>query len=454
MYKFNKDYIFRVEYFGGILINRHNFQILELDYNEAVWLTALEYSKGNVTCAKRVTQELGYNPEIEVCKFINKKVLSGIYDKIVQDELEDIVFKTKEKCLTVFKQKDKKLFAPLEITIYPTLNCNLHCRFCFVKNRNKGIKEINVEKWISIVKEAYDMGVLSVSILGGEPTQYKQIDKLLKEIDEIGINTTITSNGVAVKDSTKNILVNSKHIIPIFSLQAFNDKNKILMGVDYKDILVTINQMIKKDKEVRINSVYINQSEKDFYDIIDWCVANGIKRYSIASYVNINQSNQDVNNKSFYDFRILTENIDNYVMSKYKDIDFECSTEGCMIYSAYPELENDILELTEFEKHYYSCRAGKTKIEIYSNGDVYPCICFENEISPTGNICTKKLTEIWHNDIFVNMFKDKPSSVEECSKCGFNIICNSGCLAVRYSKYGLKYNLYKDPRCVLHNLIL
>ena len=103
MYKFNKDYIFRVEYFGGILINRHNFQILELDYNEAVWLTALEYSKGNVTCAKRVTQELGYNPEIEVCKFINKKVLSGIYDKIVQDELEDIVFKTKEKCLTVFK---------------------------------------------------------------------------------------------------------------------------------------------------------------------------------------------------------------------------------------------------------------------------------------------------------------------------------------------------------------
>jgi len=449
MYRFNEDYIFRVEYFGGILINRRNFQILELGYNETVWLTALEFARGNLTCATKVTEALGYSTEIDISKFINKKIFSGIYKKSLKS-IDDIIFKTKEKCMPIFEDKNKKLAAPLEITIYPTLNCNLRCKFCFLKNCNKVIEEINVEKWIKLIREAYEMGVLSISILGGEPTQYKKIDRLLREIDMIGINITITSNGVDIKESTQDILVNSKHIIPIFSLQALNEKNKMLMGVDYTNTVNTISQMIKRGKEVRVNSVYINQSEKDFYDIIDWCVDKGIKRYSIASYVNINPNNQNINNKTFFDFRQLTESIDNYVISKYKDVNFVCATEGCMIYSAYPELENDISELTEFEKHYYSCRAGRTKIEIYPNGDVYPCICFENEISPTGNICRKELNEIWHDDIFVNIFKNKQLCVEECNKCGFNIICNSGCLAMRYSTYGLAYDKHKDPRCILH----
>lgn len=451
MYRFNKDYIFRVEFFGGILINRKNFQMLELEYSEAVWLVALEFAEGNVTCATKVVEALGYNPKIDISKFINKRIFSGTYSNNDLQNLDKIIFKTKEKCLPIFKEENKKLYAPLEITIYPTLRCNLQCRFCFLKNRNKSIKEINVEEWIKLIKEAYEIGVLSISILGGEPTQYKQIDQLLSEIDMIGINITITSNGVNIKESTQNILVNSKHIIPIFSLQALNEKNNVLMGVDYKNIVATISQLREKGKEVRINSVYTNQSNEDFYDIIDWCIANGIKRYSIASYVNINKNNKNVDNKTFYDFRKLTESIDDYVMTKYKDADFECSTEGCMIYSAYPELENDIMELTEFEKHYYSCRAGKTKLEIYSNGDVYPCICFENEISPTGNICRNNLKEIWDEDISVNRLRtDQQLYIEECKNCGFNIICHSGCLAVRYTTYGLEYDKYKDPRCVLH----
>ena len=60
MYRFNKDYIFRIEFFGGILINRHNFQILELGYNEAVWLVALEFAEGNIICATKVVEALVY----------------------------------------------------------------------------------------------------------------------------------------------------------------------------------------------------------------------------------------------------------------------------------------------------------------------------------------------------------------------------------------------------------
>lgn len=41
---------------------------------------------------------------------------------------------------------------------------------------------------------------------------------------------------------------------------------------------------------------------------------------------------------------------------------------------------------------------------------------------------------------------------KECQKCGYNIICNSGCMAIKMKKYGNDFIAYKDPRCeIVHN---
>ena len=452
-YKLDENVLFRVEFFGGVVISKKNFQRMELSKAEAVYIKALEKVNGNNSLAQKIVRNMTGN-NIDTCKLID----CGIIVEINEMGLDDTEIKYKEIIKELNKELDaiwnmsyKVLSAPLEIAIYPTLNCNLGCKFCFVKNKNIIHNEISAEEWLKVVGEAKKIGVLSISVLGGEPTKYKDIEVLLNGIEMLNINTTMTSNGVEIADSIKKILIDSKHIVPIFSIQSFSEKNKELMGVSYQKTLDTVKYMLDNEKEVRLNSVYTNQDINEFYEIIDYCISNKIRRYSIGAYVDVNKQNTSIKNRSFQEIRIMDEHLQEYISDKYGDVDFECSVEGCLIYSAYPELENDIKDISDFEREYFGCRAGRTKIEIYPNGDVFPCICFENKVEPTSNIRDASLREIWQNDKFINALRKSKTFNNECSACGYNIICNSGCPAIKYDAYGVDGYLYKDPRCCLHN---
>lgn len=449
MFTFNSDNLIRFEFFGGILINKKTFNRYELNMSEAILLQALKLSK-NLEDAIEIHDKLIYKKEYDIEKFkemnviINKnETVKEFYDA----DIKKIVNSISEKIKKV--KKYNFLSAPLELVIYPTMKCNLNCKFCFVKNKNKNIKEIDSKEWIKMITEAKDEGILSVSILGGEPALYKEIDELLIGIDKLGINATITTNGTMLKDSTKQILVKAKNIIPVISLQSLNDKNQYLMGVDYKKILKTIDYFIDNKKKVRVNSVYTNQTVEEIYEMIDYMVSKGIDRYSIATYVKTNDSNIELKNRSLLDSRKLNELMENYINNKHYNKKINFAVEGCLLYSAYPEIMNEINELSEFDKLYYGCRAGNTKLEIYSNGDVYPCICYENINKPTSNILDNSISDIWINDVNSNKIRNLASKNKTCLGCGFYQFCKGGCPANKEKLFGKNFNNHKDPMCVV-----
>lgn len=447
MYLLNKDILLRFEFFGGVLINKNNFSRYELNKSQIIFLKALD-EVGNLENAEKIHDAIIEKKEYD----INKLIQMGI---IVVDNAEEQNNYNNELIIESLKEKLKELSeysflsAPLEVTIYPTLNCNLDCKFCFLKNKIS--TEVNIKKWLEIIAEAKSIGILSVSILGGEPSIYKEIDELLLGIESIGIKATITTNGTKLKESTKKILLNSKYITPVISLQCLNYKNKELMGTEYTKQLEVVEYFIKNSKPVRINSVYTNQSEEDFFEMIDFVVNRGIDRYSIATYVASNETNSVFKTKTLADSRILDEKIQAYINERYKNKKVNYLVEGCLLYSAYPEIMNEIGDLSEFNKLYYGCRAARTKIEIYANGDVYPCICFENQIQPTSNILKDTLIDIWKYDLNMNLLRTQKVTNNTCLNCGFNDFCNGGCPAIKQKYYGEKYNQFKDPNCCICN---
>lgn len=429
-----KDILIRKECFGGLVINRRTFMHKEITHAEYEFLNNLEKCAGYVKPAVLLTQNTtGKN--VKYKKFLREGII------------EECILKN-----TQYTSIANALNAPLEIALYPTLKCNMSCKFCFVKNVNKTIsEELPVSSWIDIINQAKEMGVFSISILGGEPTLYPDIIPLLECANESGMNITITSNGMAVPEEVLDAIVRLNHVIPVFSLQSIGELNRYLMGGDYRKTIKTIDFLLAKKKEVRINSVYTNQSTEDFYRIIDYCVLHKIDRYSIGLYMDINKSNNGINVHTFKDARILDEKLKKYISAKYGKNKFIVSLEGCMLYTGYPDFEHDIWKISPYEKIYYGCRAGRTKLEIYANGDVYPCICFENAIQPISNITNSKLDDIWKNDEYMKKLREESALNLECQKCGYSVICNGGCPAVKKQLYHSFDCAEKDPRCELHS---
>lgn len=436
LYRLNQDVVFRIEDFGGLLIGKKTSAELVLDLGETQFLLLLERFGGNIQKALAVSQARA-KKKIDYKRMIRTRAIVPVESTEATEECGSLL----KNCLN----------GPLELTIYPTLKCNLNCKFCFIKNKHKPIEEMPASRWIEIVEEAEKMKVFSISVLGGEPTLYSGINELLTGISRLHINTTITTNGTHISDDLLDIITAADNIVPVFSIQALNEKNRYLMGCDYNTTLQSLQRFIAKGKRVRINSVYTNQIYDEFYQIIDYCISNGVERYSIGVYTDVNPSNNGINNHTFEEARKLDETLNKYIDAKYgKKHPFRVSLEGCLLYTAYPELEAASKNLSEYEKIYYGCRAGRTKMEVYPNGDVYPCICYENVLEHPSSLKTGTLQNIWDTDPKMLELRKARCNIASCEKCGYGAICNGGCGAIREQEYHEQYLEHKDRRCVLH----
>ena len=135
--KINEKFLIRQEFFGGVVINKDNMCRQELNRGEATYLYALRKTCGNIELSEKVVKELT-GCTVETKRLFDYSIIQrkegGVDEKIdyykIKNEME-------EELIPIWKSTNKHLSAPLEITIYPTLNCNLKCKFCFVKNKNK-----------------------------------------------------------------------------------------------------------------------------------------------------------------------------------------------------------------------------------------------------------------------------------------------------------------------------
>ncbi len=436
----SNNILFRLEKFGGILINKLDFNRIELNRLEASFLY--------------LVQNNGFYVAKE---FFDTEVKSGQLDRILSLEIYENI---KENFKAVFspienlnyaqqKMDDLKkrniLSFPLELIIYPSMYCDLKCGFCFLANR-KDKQAASAKEWKNVLTQAKENGVLSISILGGEPTRYYDIDNLLLACDELEINTTITTNAQNIKDSTIKIIEKSKYIIPVISLQSLDEHlNFELMGVRPTRQMKLAEYYNSVNKKCRINCVYTKQTYKQIEDLVDFCEKNKIDRFSIANYSEVTGYTKIKKQFNLTDLRHLNEHIEKYINEKEYHLNF--ATEGCHLFTAYPELINNSIHFSEFNEMYYGCRAKYTKMEILSNGEVLPCIAFLGVNEKKQNVFSKKLIDIWHDDILYNGIRNFRTNNAKCLSCGLVKICEGGCYVNL-----IKYNhpeIVRDTVCEL-----
>jgi MoaA/NifB/PqqE/SkfB family radical SAM enzyme len=85
-----------------------------------------------------------------------------------------------------------------------TRKCNQKCFYCFNDSGySKRSEEISLLEWKDSISEIHNLGYKSVHITGGEPFLHPDIVEILSHSIELGLETTILSNGLKIATLVK-----------------------------------------------------------------------------------------------------------------------------------------------------------------------------------------------------------------------------------------------------------
>jgi len=77
--------------------------------------------------------------------------------------------------------------------------CNLSCRHCYASSSPQGTHgSMTADNWESVICQAAEIGVKTVQLIGGEPTLYPGLPRLIRHADGHGLKVTVFSNLVRV----------------------------------------------------------------------------------------------------------------------------------------------------------------------------------------------------------------------------------------------------------------
>lgn len=125
--------------------------------------------------------------------------------------------------LRLLFRKVLKKTAPLELNIHITDKCNLKCTYCysnFYKRRNP---DISKEQIFRIVKAFDEMGVMEVSLIGGEPFLHPDFPAIVDYIKSRGLFCSAVTNGYYLQKHAQTVKKLDMICISIDGPESMND---------------------------------------------------------------------------------------------------------------------------------------------------------------------------------------------------------------------------------------
>lgn len=98
---------------------------------------------------------------------------------------------------------------PLNCIMELTYRCNFRCPMCYIRMTDAQAalfgRMRTVEEWLDMARQIRDAGVLSLTLSGGECTQYPGFGELYETLAQMGFRITIMSNAGAYTDTIRSL---------------------------------------------------------------------------------------------------------------------------------------------------------------------------------------------------------------------------------------------------------
>ncbi len=189
--------------------------------------------------------------------------------------------------------KNNDILIPPFMILSITTNCNLKCAGCYaaaVGTLNCGSnKQLKINEWKKIIKEANELGVFGYIIAGGEPFLYPNLLKICEEFkDRLFI---VITNGTSISNENFKLLKKLRNTVVMVSIEGEKEMTNERRG---KGVYEKASSTLKKLNKLGVLngiSVTINQLNYKQWmnsEFIDLLIRNGIRIAFFIEYISSN----------------------------------------------------------------------------------------------------------------------------------------------------------------------
>lgn len=173
---------------------------------------------------------------------------------------------------------------PISGTFELTPRCSFSCPMCYVHLKEKDMRqygrELSLQEWLRLAREAKEAGTLWVCVTGGEPLLYPEFEAFYRELVHMGFFITVQTNGY---------LLAGKRFQRLFEAFPPHNMKITLYGSDdavysrvcgVKDGFTRVDEGLDFLREQKIpvilTSTIIRENEDDWKKIAEYSLKKGI----------------------------------------------------------------------------------------------------------------------------------------------------------------------------------
>lgn len=164
-----------------------------------------------------------------------------------------------------------------------TLSCDCECKHCYIDSQPPGsTPELAFEEWKKILDNYKNRGGRELSLHGGEPLLYEDLDKLLLYAHKIGLHTSLITNTLHASDKIIKILHDTSTYV-LVSLDGPKNNYLNFRGSDKFDLVINnIDKLLSVGVPVHPIYVIHKQNYNDFSWIIEFCLDRKISAVTLS----------------------------------------------------------------------------------------------------------------------------------------------------------------------------
>lgn len=175
--------------------------------------------------------------------------------------------------------------APRPVTVWAvTKACNLRCVHCYASaDASPAPNELSHAEGLALLDDLRGFGVPAVLFSGGEPLIRPDALALIEYARSIGLNATLSTNGLLIDDDTADRLarVGLRYVgISLDGIGLMHDKLRGMRGA-FDHSLAAIDRCVARGIKVGVRFTVHAMNRGELRSIVDLCIQHGVQRLCV-----------------------------------------------------------------------------------------------------------------------------------------------------------------------------